>query len=77
MQVHILLNLGVLLEQRKSPLHAVLLRSVHFLLELLTVAHRMVHIVVQRAGRALILPQVPLIVADFEHDLTLYGKRQN
>lgn len=67
-----MLDLGVFLEQREASLHTVLIGRVDFLLELLTVAHRMVHVVINCASSAFILSQVPLVMTHFEHDFTLY-----
>ena len=45
----------------------VLLLRVHFLLELLTVAQRVVHVVIDDTGEALVVTQVLLVVLHAKH----------
>ena len=56
LQVHILLDLGVFFYEREAPGHLALLGSVLLLLVLLAIAQRMVHVLVDDALQALVLP---------------------
>ena len=66
-----MLNLSVLLDEGEAPSYPVLLSIVLLLLVFFTVTLWMVNVVVDDACQALILTQMSLVMADFEHDFTL------
>ena len=69
-----MLDLSVFFEQWKALMQLVLLLGVYFLLELFAVAQWVVHIMIDDTRKALVLPQVLLVMLHSEHNFGFYGK---
>ena len=71
LQVHVLLDLGVFLDEGEAAGDIALVGRVLLLLVLLAVAQWMVHILVHDALEPLVLSQVALVVTHAQHRLAL------